>query len=115
MDGWVGWWVCMLFAEKFFVENNFHLGRRRKSEGEGKKFFRQNFFRRRGTQFFLLQMIFGEKFISAKVESAKIVFGEIHFRRKWNRRNSSSAKFPFGESGIGENRLRRKKFSAKMD
>jgi len=29
-------------------------------------------------------MIFGEKFISAKVESAKIVFGEIHFRRKWN-------------------------------
>jgi hypothetical protein len=39
-------------------------------------------------------MIFGEKFISAKVESAKFVFGE---------------------SGIGEIRLRRKKVSAKMD
>jgi hypothetical protein len=39
-------------------------------------------------------MIFGEKFISAKMESAKIAFGE---------------------SGIGEIRLRRKKFSAKMD
>jgi hypothetical protein len=37
-------------------------------------------------------MIFAEKFISAKVESAKIVFGEIDFRRKWNWRNSSSAK-----------------------
>jgi hypothetical protein len=28
-------------------------------------------------------MIFGEKFISAKVESAKIVFGEKNFQRKW--------------------------------
>jgi hypothetical protein len=43
-------------------------------------------------------MIFGEKFISAKVESAKIVFGEIHFRQKWNRRNSSSAKMESTEA-----------------
>ncbi len=36
------------------------------------------------------------------------------FRRKWNRRKSSSAKFTFGESGIGEIRLRRKWTKSKL-
>ncbi len=36
--------------KKFSSKTVFHLGRRRKSEGEWKKFFRQKFFRRRGTQ-----------------------------------------------------------------
>ncbi len=44
-------------------------------------------------------MIFGENFISAKVESAKIVFGEIHFRRNSLSAKVESAKFVFGENG----------------
>jgi len=35
------------------------------------------------------------------MESAKFVFGEIHFQRKWNPRNWSSAKVEFTSETIG--------------
>jgi len=50
-SGSENWSVCSS-PKKISSKTVFHLRRRRKSEGEGKKFFRQNFFRRRGTQSF---------------------------------------------------------------
>ncbi len=71
MGGWVGGSVCSS-PKNFSSKTIFTSEDAEKVRVRGKNSFDKIFFGEE-EQSFLLQMIFGEKFISSKVESAKFV------------------------------------------
>ncbi len=80
--------VCSL-PKQISSKTVFHFGRRHKSDGEGKKFFRQNLFRRRATQsrqYKSVQSISNSlpcfKLLSTCIEVTRWRIGRSHFRRK---------------------------------